>query len=285
MSSHTLLSDAYHYCQSKAKHHYENFPVASTLLPKSLRNPISAIYTFARTADDFADEGKISDTLRLEKLDNFRQKILQLETLDFKDDPLFLALQDTHKTYQLPKQLFLDLISAFQQDVTKKRYNTYKEVLDYCQRSANPVGRLLLYMTNNASSENLKYSDCICSGLQLINFLQDWYFDLTDRNRCYFSLEELKQFNLTPEDLFAQRNNETVEFKTYMNTQLAKIDKLYQCGKPLVKRLKGLFGFEIRLIYFAGNKTLHKLKIRDHLIARPTLHCFDYPGIFIKSLR
>jgi len=153
--------------------HYENFPVASVLLPKRLRRPVEIIYHFARQADDFADEGDIPNDERLAKLDAFRAELRRIEANEAPQTPLFIDVASIVSEFQLPPQLFHDLLDAFSQDVVKKRYADFDEVLDYCRRSANPVGRLLLHLYEEATPQNLIYSDQICTALQLINFWQD----------------------------------------------------------------------------------------------------------------
>ena len=141
------LDNAYRFCQQLAQSHYENFPVASLLLPKRLRKPISVIYAFARTADDFADEGSESESTRLEQLEQYSTALKQISADNYQGNaPIFIALQDVVQQHQLPIGLFEDLLSAFKQDVVKSRYADFDEVLDYCRFSANPVGRLLLYL-------------------------------------------------------------------------------------------------------------------------------------------
>src|SRR5512146_295874 len=150
--------------------HYENFPVASFLLPRKFRRPIALIYRFAREADDFADEGDLPDHVRLAQLARFQEELDKVERGSPPGIAWFAALAEIVREHALPIDAFRDLLSAFSQDVTKKRYADYAEVLDYCRRSANPVGRLLLVLYGSATPQNLGYSDSICSGLQLINF-------------------------------------------------------------------------------------------------------------------
>src|SRR5687767_6079600 len=157
--------------------HYENFPVASLLLPAPLREPIEIIYRFARSADDFADEGSDPPELRLRKLNNYRAQLAA------PSEPLLRDVAKIIREHELPVALFADLLDAFSQDVTKKRYADYAELLDYCRRSANPVGRLLLHLFKRTSDSNLRHSDAICSALQLINFWQDVHVDYVKDGR------------------------------------------------------------------------------------------------------
>ncbi|HSY27649.1 MAG TPA: squalene synthase HpnC, partial [Burkholderiaceae bacterium] len=153
--------------------HYENFPVASILLPARLRPAVEAIYRFARNADDLADEGDASDEQRLAALSAYERALQRIEDGQTAESPLFDTLGKVIKDYALPLQPFRDLLSAFKQDVVTKRYASFTELLDYCRRSANPVGTLMLHLYGAATPDNLRDSDAICSALQLINFWQD----------------------------------------------------------------------------------------------------------------
>src|SRR5688500_12562321 len=164
--------------------HYENFPVASLLLPAPLREPVEVIYRFARSADDFADEGDDAPEARLRKLNDYRTQLGQPASELFRDVTKII------REHELPVQLFADLLDAFSQDVTKKRYANYAEVLDYCRRSANPVGRLLLHLFKRTTDSELAQSDAICSALQLINFWQDADIDYA-KGRVYLPQDEM----------------------------------------------------------------------------------------------
>ena len=173
--------------------HYENFPVASFLLSAKLRRPVEAIYRFARGADDIADEGTASNEERLQGLARYDAELDRIERGQHPDSPEFGELAAIITEWRLPLQLFRDLLDAFAQDVVQKRYADYTGLLDYCRRSANPVGRLLLHLFDRASDDNLRRSDCICSALQLINFWQDIAVDWT-KDRVYLPLEDLIRF-------------------------------------------------------------------------------------------
>ncbi len=153
--------------------HYENFPVASILMPRRLRKPVAAIYHFARAADDIADEGDLPDEERLRQLDGFRAELARIAGNETSLTPLFHNLAAEIRQHALPMQPLYDLLDAFSQDVVKKRYADFDELLDYCRRSANPVGTLLLHLYEEATPVNIAYSDAICTSLQLINFWQD----------------------------------------------------------------------------------------------------------------
>src|SRR5262245_2098429 len=176
--------------------HYENFPVASLLLPSRFRNPVALVYRFARTADDFADEGDDAPAIRLARLASFRSQLSTIEGGRTPDDPLFRGIADIVREHDLPLQLFGDLLDAFCQDVVKTRYASFLEVLDYCRLSANPVGRLLLHLFDRATPENLVASDAVCSALQLVNFWQDVELDYA-KGRIYLPQDEMQRYGVT----------------------------------------------------------------------------------------
>ena len=278
-----LLQKAYAYCVETARTHYENFPVASRLLPRGMREPVSVIYTFARNADDFADEGEFTPGERLQNLDHYSAELHKIERNEETDELLFIALKDVVHRYQLPLYLFHDLLQAFRTDVTKKHYQTFPELLDYCRLSANPVGRILLYLNSAVSANNisdkptdqeLAYSDAICTGLQLINFFQDIAQDYDENRRIYIPLEEMQRFSVTETDLAKKINN--AHTQALMKFQLQRARSLYQQGKPLGHTLSGRFGLELRLIYAGGERVLHKLEQTTvDIYARPRLTRLD----------
>jgi squalene synthase HpnC len=173
--------------------HYENFPVASLLLPKRLRRPVEAIYRFARAADDIADEGDATDAQRLQGLAEFAEALDRIERGEHPAQADFAELAAVIHAWRLPVALFRDLLDAFAQDVVTRRYADYPQLLDYCRRSANPVGRLLLHLVGRADAENLRRSDCICSALQLVNFWQDIAIDW-QKERVYLPQADLERF-------------------------------------------------------------------------------------------
>lgn len=277
------LSEAYRYCQDLAAEHYENFPVASRLLPRRLRQPITVIYAFARTADDFADEGDRSPAERLKLLDDYETRLQRLLAGSPGSDPVFIALADVIKRYALPIGLFQDLLSAFSQDVTKQRYANYDEVMDYCRRSANPVGRLLLYLYNQAEAENLLLSDQICTALQLINFLQDLYQDYDEHNRIYLPQDEMRKYQINEAALQNRISNTAMQNLIQLQIQRAKA--LLLAGTPLGNKLAGRIGLELRMIIQGGMHILQKLENNGgNVFLRPRLKKSDYLGIFWNAL-
>ncbi|HXH55052.1 MAG TPA: squalene synthase HpnC [Gammaproteobacteria bacterium] len=278
------LERAYQQCETLARTHYENFPVASRFLPKKIRRPIAVIYAFARQADDIADEGDLTTTARLEQLKHYWKNLEKITQGIAPSDPVFIALDDViKKNPMLPIALFFNLLTAFKQDVVKKEYNDFAEVLDYCKYSANPVGRLLLHLTDNASTENLAYSDNICTALQLINFLQDLDSDLTLRDRCYLPRDEMHAMNIAKEDFQSYKQSATIH--DFIKTQLIRAEHLLQNGSSLGENLRGLFGFEIRVIINAANTIVQQLKKRSGIYERPTLKLWHWPKILLTALK
>ncbi len=277
------LSEAYRYCQDLAAEHYENFPVASRLLPRHLRQPITVIYAFARTADDFADEGDHSPAERLKLLDDYEARLQRLLAGSPGSDPVFIALADVIKRYALPIGLFKDLLSAFSQDVTKQRYENFDEIMDYCRRSANPVGRLLLYLYDQTEAESLLLSDQICTALQLINFLQDLLQDFDEHNRIYLPQDEMRKYQVSEADL--QNRVSNTAMRNLIQLQIQRARALLLAGAPLGNILPGRIGLELRMIIQGGMRILQKLKNNGgNVFLRPRLEKSDYLGMFWKAL-
>jgi phytoene synthase len=262
--------------------HYENFPVASILLPRHLRRAVEIIYHFARQADDFADEGDLPDAERLARLDEFRAELRRIEHNETPQTPLFQDLAKIVQQYRLPLQLFFDLLDAFSQDVVKKRYADFGEVLDYCRRSANPVGRLLLHLYDEATPQNLAYSDAICTSLQLINFWQDVTKDYAIA-RIYLPQDDMARFGVT-EAHIAEARVDTA-WQQLMRFQTERARALMKSGAPLGTILGGRIGLELRLIVAGGNRILRKLEqVRyDMFRKRPVLRPYDWIIMLFKS--
>jgi phytoene synthase len=262
--------------------HYENFPVASILLPRRLRQPVAAIYHFARAADDIADEGALPDAERLRQLDEFRNELSRIAAGEPPQQPLFQHLAAEIKAHALPLQPFHDLLDAFSQDVSKKRYATYDELLDYCRRSANPVGNLLLHLYGEATPVNLAYSDAICSSLQLINFWQDVAKDHAIA-RIYLPLDEMTRFGVRAEQIAQADCNDA--WRALMKFQVDRARALMLQGAPLGSILSGRIGLEMRMIIAGGLRILDKLEAADYDMFRhrPLLRPFDWVIMLAKS--
>ena len=272
--------------------HYENFPVASVLCPAHLRAPIAAIYHFARTADDIADEGSDSPEQRLADLAAYRQ---QLTSAFQADAPLagrwafiFEPLRAAIFKFQLPLQPLEDLLKAFVQDTKKSRdgawYHDEAEVLDYCSKSANPVGRLLLHLYGVHDHAALQQSDAICSALQLINFWQDLSVDVP-RGRYYLPLSACTRFGVTTQHIQTLQTTAAITQLVQHCTQSARA--LMLSGAALVHRVPGRAGWELRLVVQGGLRILDKIESIHYqtLQKRPTLHWWDVPILLWRALR
>ena len=257
--------------------HYENFPVASLLLPARLRSPVAIIYRFARSADDFADEGNDTPVARLAKLEAYRRQ------LGAPAEPLLQDVARIVREHDLPLELFRDLLDAFAQDVVKTRYADYADLLGYCRRSANPVGRLLLHLFKRTSEANLRRSDAICTSLQLINFWQDVAIDYA-KGRIYLPQDEMARHGVTEERIAAQRCDNA--WRSLMAFQVRRTRELMLSGAPLGRDLPGRIGLEIRATVQGGLRLLEKIEKVDFDVfrRRPVLKWFDWPRILARAL-
>ena len=263
--------------------HYENFPVASILLPRRLRRPVELIYAFARQADDFADEGDLADGERLRLLDGFRTELRRIESGASSSNSLFNDLAIIIISHHLPISAFYDLLDAFSQDVVKKRYENFGEVMEYCRRSANPVGRLLLHLYGQATPQNLEYSDKICSSLQIINFLQDVEIDW-QKNRIYMPQDDMARFGIN-EDVIAGKDTSS-PWQEFMQFQIDRVRAMLESGAPLGRVLKGRVGLEMRMIIAGGLQILEKIERErgDIFKHRPVLRAVDWGVMLYRSM-
>ena len=262
--------------------HYENFPVASILMPQRFRRPVALIYRFAREADDFADEGDLPSAERLALLDNFNRELDRIEAGQPSGIPWFGELAGIIHEHALPVQLFRDLLSAFSQDVVKERYSDYAEVLDYCRRSANPIGRMLLILYGAATPQNNTWGDAICTGLQLINFWQDVAIDY-HKNRIYFPQDEMAQYGIN-ESLIAQATVNDSWCK-FLRFQVNRTRQYLHSGVPLGRVLEGRLGLEMRMIIAGGDRILTKIANVNYDVfqRRPVLKPHDWLLMLARS--
>lgn len=263
--------------------HYENFPVASFVLPARLRAAVTDIYWFAREADDIADEGDHSAADRIAGLDARERELDRIASGTRPLTPLFERLAGHVREHDLPIQLFRDLLDAFRQDVTKHRYSDFGEVMSYCRRSANPVGRLLLHLFQETTPRSLALSDGICSSLQLVNFLQDVSSDYR-RGRVYLAQDELARHRL--DDSAIAAGKATPAWCTFMGEQVERARRIMTAGAPLGSVLRGRAGFEVRMIVAGGLRVLEKLAAveGDVFHRRPTLGVLDWPRIIVRAV-
>jgi phytoene synthase len=266
----TALSDAYDECERLAREHPENFPVASWLLPKELRKHVAAIYAFARTADDFADEPGRTAAERLALLDEWGRLLAGAGG----DHPLFAALAQTRQEFALPVELFDDLLSAFRQDVTTSRYETWEEVSDYCRRSANPIGRLVLRLFGYNDPTLDRASDAVCTALQLTNFWQDLAIDWS-RGRLYVPAEEWRALGADTADL--DRGLMTAQWQTALGQAATRTRQLFAAGRPVTDGVHGRLRYELRATWLGGVRILDRLEAShfDVFARRPTLRLPD----------
>ena len=273
-----ILRRAYAACEQLARVHYENFPVASVLLPRTMRPAIAAIYAFARRADDFADEPGYSDAERLSLIGNWGRRLhdclAAVPPADSPDDLVFIALADAIRGHNLPVSLFDDLLSAFRQDVTVKRYRTWADVLDYCSRSANPVGRLVLRVAGHDDAALDRASDAVCTALQLTNFWQDFARDWAD-GRLYVPLEDRDRAGAREADLEAGRM--TLQWRAALQTVAGRTRDLFAAGRPVCDAVTGRLKLELRLTWLGGSRILDRLEQAEFDVfrQRPTLSARD----------
>ena len=255
--------------------HYENFPVASFLLPKRLRPAVEAIYAFARSADDLADEGDATADARIHALHAYDAALDEIVGGHIPHAPLFHRLEQTIRVHHLPIEPFRHLLSAFRQDVVTTRYATFDELLDYCRRSANPVGRLMLSLYKVSDPRCLEQSDAICSALQLINFWQDVAIDW-QKGRIYLPLDDLARCGVTEAHLIEQRIDSS--WRTLMAFQIVRARGLLIQGAPLALHLRGRIGWELRLVVHGGLRILERIEAADFDIfrQRPQLGVRDW---------
>jgi len=264
--------------------HYENFPVASLLLPAQLRAPVEVIYRFARSADDLADEGSDPPDIRLEKLNRYRAELERVERGMPAEDALFRDVARIVRAHGLPLSLFNDLLDAFSQDVIKKRYASFIEVSDYCRRSANPVGRLLLHLFKRTAEPDLRASDAICSALQLVNFWQDADIDYRRDNRIYLPQDEMARHGVTERHLAEQRCD--AAWRALMSFQVRRSREMMLSGAPLGRTLPGRIGLEIRATIQGGLRILDKIDAAGYDVfrRRPALTALDWPLLLLKAV-
>jgi phytoene synthase len=279
-----VVTSAYAYCERLAREHYENFPVASRLLPAAMRPSIAAIYAFARTADDFADEPGRDPAERLRLLDDWQQRLHARTRRGDEHDSIFIALEDAIAKHRLPVGLFDDLLSAFRQDVTTRRYETWSEVLDYCRRSANPVGRLVLRVAGYDDPRLDTWSDAVCTALQLTNFWQDVARDW-ENGRLYVPLDEVRRAGASEADLDARRM--TPAWQSALAAVSGRTRNLFAQGRPVCDAVRGRLRWELRFTWLGGMRILNKVEAAhfDVFRHRPTLRAADLPALTLAAIR
>jgi hydroxysqualene synthase len=270
---------AYASCVRDARRHYENFPVASLLVPAHMRRDIAAVYAFARAADDFADEGDLPAVVRYRLLDGWLERLRRAAILDEPGPPprpgepvhaveIFVALGDSMRRRALPVALFEDLLSAFRQDVTVAEYETWSDLLDYCRRSANPVGRLVLRIAGYQDQRLDEWSDDVCTALQLTNFWQDLAIDLR-HGRSYLPAEERRAH---------------ASLQGALAAAAGRTRALFAAGRPLCSAVRGRLRYELRATWLGGVRILNRLEHSGFHTdgKRPALGVADLPWLIAR---
>lgn len=287
MNESLKTAEAYLFCRNLAKSHYENFPVASLFIPKKMRKHFFACYAFLRTADDYADNEALPAANRLQQLLNWEKQLDDCYA-GKADHPVFIALGETVRTLMIPVELFKNLLNAFKTDLFKNRYRHFNELLEYCEYSANPVGRLTLYMLGYSGHDKIdiimKASDDICTGLQLTNHWQDVFVD-QKKDRLYLPLEDLERFGYSA-DLW-QRRTVNEDFFRLMAFQVERANQYFENGTILFPFLKFPEKHEIRLVWNGGKRILEKIRKNgyDVLNHRPELGVADKVLIFSRIFK
>ncbi len=248
---------AYAACRSIARQHYENFPVASIFLPAHLRGPVAAVYAFARGADDFADEPEHAGS-RLARLDEWKARLRRAAAGE-AEHPVFVALADTLQRHHLPLAPFLALLSAFRQDAVQARYDRWDQVLDYCSRSADPIGRILLGLHGKSGEDLERRSDALCTALQLTNFWQDLAIDV-GRGRLYVPREDRERFGVREEDLVSGAAAGTPPFGALMEELAGRTEALYDRSRDLPHLIGGGLGFQVKRTWLGGRSILERTR-------------------------
>jgi len=275
------LEDSFAYCAAVTRAHYENFPVGSTLAPRWLRPYIHSIYAFARAADDFADESR-HEGRRLELLERWEER-LDRALRGEADHPVFVALGETVRRFGLSDRLLRDLLDAFRQDCRVRRYRSFEELLDYCRRSANPVGRLILQLYGHRDGERARLSDAVCSALQLTNFWQDVSVDLA-KDRIYLPEEDRRRHAVTEEDLREGRVHDGV--RSLLRELSLRTRALFEEGRPLLRRVPRRLGLELAAVWFGGTRVLAKIEAAPGAVLRerPVLTRLDRAAILARAV-
>ena len=284
------LAQAYAACVSLAASHYENFPVASRLLPSSMRPHIAAVYAFARVADDIADEGADPPAVRRARLLAWQHRLHQAACgasepgTGSRDDLIFIALGHSMRELDLPLELFDDLLSAFAQDITTTRYDSWAELLDYCRRSANPIGRLVLRIAGHRDEALDRSSDALCTALQLTNFWQDFGRDW-HAGRLYVPRDTCQSAGASLDDLAAARV--TAGWREALSQSVSRTRECFDRGRLVCDGVRGRLRIELRLTWLGGSRILDRVAHRGEglLTDRPTLGVRDVPGLLWQTAR
>ena len=276
------LDASFHYCSGITTEHYENFPVGSWIIPREKRRYVHAIYAFARKADDFADEELYREEERLPLLKEWENKLEDCISGQ-PAEPVFVALKETIRRFDIPVALLKDLITAFKMDLVNKRHRKTSDLLTYCRYSANPVGRIVLHLFEYKDPELHRLSDFICTALQLTNFWQDIAIDL-EKDRIYIPLEDMERFGYTISELKSHLVNSA--FKDLLASEIEFTRGLFKEGLPLCNRVGKELSLELKAVWSGGMKILEKIEKNgyDVFTKRPVVTTFDKVKIISKAL-
>ncbi|NOX36730.1 MAG: squalene synthase HpnC [Calditrichaeota bacterium] len=277
MTNHKDIQQAYAYCKQITLRHYENFPVASILIPTPIRKAIFAVYAFARHADDLADIQKNRDALI-----EWRNWLRAYPQLPKNHHPIFVALFDTIRTFQLPLTWLDDLLTAFLMDVEGVRFFTFGDMLTYCRYSANPVGRIILHLFGYRDTHLYPYADAICTALQLTNFWQDVQIDIP-ANRVYIPNSLLTAYGITDEELRSLKC--TPQFQRMMADLVEHTRRFYQKGQPLLTHVRGRLRRELQFTLAGGMAILDKIEAQQFnvMARRPVLTKWDWAKLITRQ--
>jgi squalene synthase HpnC len=255
------LPDAYSYCERLARTHYENFSVATWFLPKRLRQHFFNVYAYCRISDDLGDEtGNPAASLQL--LDQWECELNACYDRTPRH-PVFVALAGTVREFEIPKHEFADLLTAFRQDQTVTRYETFEDLLDYCRNSANPVGHLVLYLCGYRDAERQQLSDFTCTALQLANFWQDVSIDY-EKGRIYLPLESLRRFQVTEADIAGKNNSR--QFRELMRSEVQRAREWFDRGLPLIDKVSRELAIDVELFSRGGQEILNAIERQDYAV-------------------
>jgi squalene synthase HpnC len=269
------------YCEAIVRAHHENFPVGSFFLPQTLRPHMAALYAFARFADDFADEPAYAGR-RAQELDRWEDLLLACFHGE-ADHPIFVALGETVRRFELPMAPFADILQAFRMDLRTRRYATFADLMAYVERAALPIGRLILYVFGVRDAERMRFGDELATALALTSFWQDTRRDL-ERDRVYVPQEDLRHFNLTEDDLAAGR--QTPALTALVRYETARTRAIFERARPLLDLAPRELSVELGLFWFGGRRALDKVRARahDHFGPRARLTTLDKAWVVARAL-
>lgn len=276
------VEDAFRWCEAFARAHHENFPVASKFLPERLRKHVTALYAFVRIADDFADEPEYAGR-RAEELDRWEDLLIRCWHGE-AEHPVFVALGETASRFEIPLAPLTDLLSAFRMDLKRRRFATWNDLMAYVAVSAQPIGRLLLYVFGVRDAERHRFADELATALALTAFWQDVARDLA-RDRVYIPQEDLRFFGVTEDDLKARRQTRALEH--LFRAECARTRAIFERARPLVDLVADDLGVEIALFWYGGSRALDKIEAKadDVFGPRPRLNTADKAWVLAKALK